>query len=63
MTTLRRTHQTAAPLARRTGLELRVEADLREVYLGEWEGGIFRQKVAEADPVAVRMFELESVGR
>ncbi len=60
VTTLRRTQQTAAPLARRTGLEPRVEPDLREVYLGEWEGGVFRQKVAEADPVAVRMFELES---
>jgi len=59
VTSLRRTHQTAAPLARLTGLEPRVEADLREVYLGEWEGGVFRQKVAEADPVAVRMFELE----
>jgi probable phosphoglycerate mutase len=61
-TTLRRTGQTAEPLAKRTGLEVRVEADLREVYLGEWEGGVFRQKVAEADPVAVRMFELERWG-
>ena len=60
VTTLRRTHQTAAPLARLTGLEPRVEPDLREVYLGDWEGGVFRQKVVEADPLAVRMFELES---
>jgi probable phosphoglycerate mutase len=30
-------------------------ADLREVHLGEWEGGLFRQRVAENDPVAVRM--------
>jgi probable phosphoglycerate mutase len=59
VTTLRRTHETAAPLVRLTGLEPRVEADLREVNLGEWEGGVFRQKVADADPVAVRMFELE----
>jgi 2,3-bisphosphoglycerate-dependent phosphoglycerate mutase len=60
VTTLRRTHQTAEPLARRTGIEPRVEADLREVFLGDWEGGVFRQKVVEADPVAVRMFQLES---
>ena len=60
VTTLRRTHQTAAPLARLTGLEPRVEPDLREVYLGDWEGGVFRQKVVEADPLAVRMFDLES---
>ena len=60
VTTLRRTQQTAEPLARRTGIEPRVEADLREVFLGEWEGGIFRQKVVEADPVAVQMFQLES---
>ncbi len=59
VTSLRRTHETAEPLARLTGLRPRVEADLREVYLGEWEGGVFRQKVAEADPLAVRMFELE----
>lgn len=59
VTSLRRTHETAAPLARLTGIEPRVEPDLREVYLGEWEGGVFRQKVADADPLAARMFELE----
>ena len=59
VTTLRRTSQTAAPLAGLTGLQPRVEPDLREVHLGEWEGGVFRQKVADADPLAVRMFELE----
>ena len=54
VTTLVRTVQTAAPLARMTGLEPRVEGDLREVHLGEWEGGLFRQKVAEGDPVDSR---------
>jgi probable phosphoglycerate mutase len=29
---------------------------LREVFLGEWEGGVFRQKVVDQDPVAQRMF-------
>ena len=28
-----------------------VEADLREVFLGEWEGGILRMKSADDDPV------------
>jgi probable phosphoglycerate mutase len=55
VTTLQRTVQTAAPLAARLGLTPTVCADLREVHLGEWEGGLFRQRVAENDPVAVRM--------
>jgi len=50
VTTLRRTHETAAPLAGRLGLEPIVERDLREVFLGEWEGGLYRQKAAEGDP-------------
>lgn len=56
VTTLRRTVQTAAPLAERLGIDLRVEPDLREVHLGEWEGGVFRRHVAEGHPVAQRMF-------
>jgi probable phosphoglycerate mutase len=59
VTTLRRTVETAAPLARRTGLTPQVEPDLREVNLGEWEGGLFRQKMADADPLAVRMMKEE----
>jgi probable phosphoglycerate mutase len=57
VTTLCRTAQTAAPLAARLGLEPRVEPDLREVHLGEWEGGIFRKHVAEGHPLALKMFE------
>lgn len=48
--TLTRTQQTAAPLAKLTGLEPVVLADLREVELGEWEGGEFRRR-AETDDV------------
>ncbi|NKZ09008.1 histidine phosphatase family protein [Actinomadura latina] len=59
VTPLRRTAETAAPLARRLGLEPRVEAGMREVHLGEWEGGLFRKKVAENDPVAQRMWAEE----
>src|SRR3954451_7827978 len=55
VTTLRRTAQTAAPLAARLGLTPVVEADLREVYLGEWEGELFRQRVAEGHPIAQQM--------
>jgi probable phosphoglycerate mutase len=54
---LRRTSETAAPLVARTGLTPIVDRDLREVYLGEWESGLFRKKVMERDPIAVRMSE------
>jgi probable phosphoglycerate mutase len=56
---LRRTSETAAPLAKRLGLTPRIDRDLREVFLGEWESGIFRKKVVERDPIAVRMFEAQ----
>ena len=55
MTTLRRTVQTAAPLAARLGIEPRVEPDLREVHLGEWEGEVYRQRVSEGHPLATQM--------
>jgi len=57
VSTLRRTAQTAAPLARRLDITPIVERDLREVFLGEWEGGIFRERVTDRHPVAARMFE------
>ena len=55
VTNLRRTAETAAPLAGHLGLKPRVEADLREVHLGEWEGGVLRMKAAEEDPIFLRM--------
>jgi probable phosphoglycerate mutase len=54
VTPLCRTAETAAPLARRTGLEPRVVPELREVWLGDWEGGEFRIRMTERDPVALR---------
>jgi probable phosphoglycerate mutase len=57
VTSLRRTVQTAEPLARALALPWVVEADLREVFVGEWEGGLLRKKVADRDPVAIRMHE------
>jgi 2,3-bisphosphoglycerate-dependent phosphoglycerate mutase len=56
VTPLRRTAQTAAPLAQRLGLQPEVEPGLREVYLGAWEGGEFRKRVAENHPISQRMF-------
>ena len=55
VTTLRRTHMTAAPLAARLGLTPAVEADLREVHLGEWEGGVFRVMAAQGHPLIAEM--------
>ncbi|MFI9385989.1 histidine phosphatase family protein [Kutzneria sp. NPDC052558] len=51
VTTLRRTAETAAPLAERLGIVPLVEPDLREVHLGEWEGGLLRKHVAEGHPL------------
>jgi 2,3-bisphosphoglycerate-dependent phosphoglycerate mutase len=56
---LRRTNQTAAPLAARLGLTPRVEPGLREVKLGIWEGGLFRIMVAENHPIAQKMWAEE----
>jgi probable phosphoglycerate mutase len=53
---LRRTAETAAPLIERTGMTPVVDPDLREVFLGEWEGGLLRQKAADHDPVLERVF-------
>lgn len=55
VTSLRRTAETAAPLADRLGLTPVVEPDLREVHLGEWEGGMFRQRMAEGHPIALQV--------
>ncbi|AVO39477.1 histidine phosphatase family protein [Pukyongiella litopenaei] len=54
VTTLRRTHQTAAPLAAHLGLTPVVEPDLREVFLGDWDGGEYRIRAANGDPAFAR---------
>ena len=59
VSSLCRTAQTAAPLAERLGLTPEVEPDLREVHLGEWEGGEYRQRVAERDPLVMEVFTAE----
>lgn len=62
VTTMRRTHQTAAPLAEALGITPKVEADLREVFLGDWDGGEFRFRAAENDPAILRAREKECWG-
>lgn len=56
VTPLRRTAETAAPLAERLGLVPAVEPGLVEVYMGEWEGGLYRRRIAERDPLAAKVF-------
>ena len=59
VTSLRRTAETAAPLAAATGHVPVVEHDLREIYLGEWEGWVFEQKFVDRDPLALQLVEEE----
>jgi len=55
VTKLRRTQETAAPLCEHLGVEPIIEPNLHEVNLGDWEGGIFRIKAAENDPIYIRL--------
>lgn len=52
---LQRTQQTAAPLSNHLGLPITVDPELREVHLGEFEGGLFRQRSAEGHPAVAAM--------
>src|SRR6056297_862235 len=62
VTKLQRTHQTAAPLARHLGLSPVEDPDLHEIHLGEWDGGLYRIKAAERDPVYLRVLETQDWG-
>jgi 2,3-bisphosphoglycerate-dependent phosphoglycerate mutase len=55
VTKLKRTHQTAAPLAAHLRLTPVENPDLHEVHLGDWDGGLYRIKAAEGDPVYRKM--------
>jgi probable phosphoglycerate mutase len=59
VTSLRRTGRTAEPFVSATGLDVRVEADLREVHLGEYEGGLLRLRGAEGDPLVREVYNRE----
>ncbi len=61
VTTLQRTVQTAAPLVEATGLSPIVEPGLREIFLGEWEGGRGRQIMGEGThPIALEVMRTGS---
>jgi probable phosphoglycerate mutase len=59
VTSLTRTHETAAPLAGLLGIEPTEVPELREVHLGEWEGGALRLKAVEGDPRYLEVIEQE----
>jgi probable phosphoglycerate mutase len=59
VSSLRRTQETAAPLAAATGLQPVVIPELREVYLGDFEGGEYRIRAGRGDPVIQRVFAEE----
>lgn len=54
-----RTVQTAAPLAQLVGIEPVAVPELREVRLGDWEGGELRIRMAQRDPLALRVLAEE----
>ena len=58
VTPLRRTRQTAAPLAGRLGVEPTVVPELREVHLGDWEGQL-NERVKGGDELSQAIFAAE----
>lgn len=62
VTNLRRTHETAAPLCAAKNLTPTVVADLREVHLGDWEGGLFRIMAHQGHPQIQAMQENQEWG-
>lgn len=57
-----RTKQTANPLATASGLIPQEVPALREIFLGEGEGGLLRQWVAEGHPIIQKMFSQRDWG-
>lgn len=57
VTTLQRTRQTAQPLLDEVGLQAEVVPELREVHLGDLEGGGLRKATAEGAEVLGRVWE------
>lgn len=55
VSTLIRTQQTAAPLASFTGLTPVIVPELREIELGDWEGGEFRRRLEQQDPMILTL--------
>jgi probable phosphoglycerate mutase len=59
VSTLRRTAETAAPLAELTGAEPQVIPDLCEISLGDLEGGQYRVLAGRGDPIVAQVFAEE----
>lgn len=59
VTNLQRTRQTAQPLLEHLGIDPTVEPDLREVMLGEFEGGELRRRATLGDPVLADVWAQE----
>jgi probable phosphoglycerate mutase len=59
VTSLRRTVETAAPTVAWSGLEPTVVPELSEVHLGEWEGGEYRIRIRNGDPIALQALREE----
>ena len=63
VTNLRRTYETAEPLCQIKEIVPTVVEDLREVHLGEWEGGVFRIMSHREHPRIIEMREQQEWGR
>lgn len=59
VSTLRRTQETAAPLAEALTTEPVVVPELREVFLGDFEGGEYRIRAGRGDPIIKQVFAEE----
>lgn len=53
---LSRARQTAEPLARATGLDVRTDRRLREIHVGSWEGLTIEEMLALVDPDTARRY-------
>ncbi|MGQ0467294.1 MAG: histidine phosphatase family protein [Sporichthyaceae bacterium] len=50
-----RTQQTIAPYCEATGMVATIDPDLREIGLGDWEGGEFRRRSNVKDPAMMQL--------
>src|SRR5262245_32058946 len=50
----------AVQTAERLGLETTEVPELREIFLGDWEAGEFRMRIANGDPTALRVITEQS---
>lgn len=62
VSSLTRTHQTAAPTGKAHNIAPVVEPDFREVFLGDYEGGMFRIRAAENHSTVAAMRDNQEWG-